>query len=254
VAYIFKTYNPPRTSGNWINKYIQVPKAAQLQHKSDYRSVPIEWLGQAFIDEAEHLREVNPSAYEHEYLGEVNGLGDQVFNNVQLRQITDAEIAQFDHIYHGLDFGFYPDPAHYARCYYDAARLTLYIFGEMRRWKTSNRNMYDALVKYGLTPDDLLICDSEDPKSVADYREFGANARGAEKVPSSVKYSIKWLQSLTATVIDPERAPYTTQEFTDYAYERTRDGEIIEAYPDENNHAIDAVRYALNLIWRRRGQ
>lgn len=254
LAYIFKTYNPPRTSGNWINKYVLIPKDTQYQHRSDYRTVPVEWLGQVFIDEAEHLKEVNPDAYNHEYLGEVNGLGDQVFTNVQLRKITDEEISQFDHVLHGLDFGFYPHPAHYSRCHYDAARLTLYIFGEMRKWKTSNRDMYDALVEYGLLPDDLLICDSEDPKSIADYREYGASARGAEKGPGSRKYSMKWLQSLKTIIIDPERCPHTATEFTDYAYLRTKDGEIIEDYPDEGDDAISATRYSTNLIWRRRGQ
>lgn len=254
AAFIFKTYNPPRTSGNWINKFVMVPKENQLQHRSDYLTVPLEWLGQVFIDEAEHLKEINPDAYDHEYLGVVNGLGDQIFTNVQLRKITDEEIYQFDHVLHGLDFGYFPDPAHYSRVHYDAARLTLYIFGEVRKWKTSNRDMYQALVDYGLLSEDLLICDSEDPKSIADYRDYGATARGAEKGPSSVKYSIKWLQSLKAIVIDPERCPHTSTEFVDYAYERTKDGEIIEAYPDGNNHAIDSVRYATNLIWRRRGE
>jgi PBSX family phage terminase large subunit len=254
TALIFKTYNPPRTSGNWINKYILIPKVSQYQHNSDYRTVPVEWLGQVFLDEAEHLRQVNPAAYDHEYLGEVNGLGDQVFENLQLRAITDDEIKQFDPVCHGLDFGYFPDPAHYSRCHYDAARMTLYIYGEVRRWKTSNQDMHAALVAYGLQPDDLLIADSEDPKSIADYQSYGAAARGAEKGPQSVKYSIKWLQSLKAIVIDPERCPYTAIEFTDYAYERTKDGEIIEAYPDANNHAIDSVRYATNLIWRKRGQ
>lgn len=254
TALIFKTYNPPRTSGNWINKEVLISKPNRYLHKSDYRTVPAEWLGQVFIDEAEHIREVNPAAYDHEYLGEVNGLGDQVFTNVQLREIADDEISQFDNVLHGLDFGFYPHPAHYSRVHYDAARLTLYIFGELRRWKTSNRDMYDALVAYGLSQNDLLICDSEDPKSIADYRDYGAMARGAEKGAGSRKYSIKWLQSLKAIVIDPKRCPYTATEFTDYAYLRTKDDEILEAYPDENDDAISAVRYATNLIWRRRGQ
>ena len=83
---------------------------------------------------------------------------------------------------------------------------------------------------------------------------MGPTCRGAEKGPESVRYSVKWLQSLAAIVIDPERCPYAATEFTDYAYERTKDGEIIESYLDANNHAIDAVRYATNMIWKRRGQ
>jgi phage terminase large subunit len=253
-AYIFKNFNPPRTANNWANKYTCIPKDTQYQHKSDYLSVPPEWLGKTFLEEADHLKAVNPAAYEHEYLGVVNGTGGMVFENVKIRKITDEEIAQFDRVHHGLDFGYYPDPLHYARVHYDAARLTLYIFGEYRAWKQSNRDAYKALVKYGLTPEDTLICDSAEPKSIADYREYGAAARGAEKGPESVKYSMKWLASLAEIVIDNERCPYAAEEFLDYEFERTIDGDLIAEYPDANNHAIDAVRYAMNMTWRRRGQ
>jgi PBSX family phage terminase large subunit len=253
-AFIFKSWNPPRTSGNWINKYILIPKENQFQHKTDYRNVPIEWLGKIFVDEAEHLRDTNLPAYEHEYLGEVNGLGDQIFTNLIIGPIADEKIAQFDNVLYGLDFGFYPHPAHYAKVHYDATNHDLYVYGEVRKWKTSNRDMYDALVAYGYPIGELLICDSAEPKSVADFREYGASARGAEKGAESVKYSIKWMQSLHAIYIDNVRAPYTVEELSDYAYERTKDGEILESYPREKDDALAAIRYATNLIWRRRGQ
>lgn len=254
LSYIFKTFNPPRSRNSWVIKDLQIPKPNRLVHHSDYRSVPVEWLGKTFLDEAEFLREINPPAYDHEYLGISTGVGGLVFDNLEIRDITDDEISQFDHILHGLDYGYFPDPAHYARCHYDAARLTLYIYGEVRRWKTSNRQMYDDLVAYGLTPDDLVIADSAEPKSIADYREYGASIRGAEKGAESVKYSMKWLQSLRKIVIDNNRAPYTVDEFLDYEHEIDKDGNYISAYPDKNNHSIDAVRYATNLIWRKRGQ
>lgn len=266
LAYIFKSFNPPRTANNWANRYVKIPKATQYQHSSNYLDVPPEWLGKTFIEEAEHLKAVNPAAYDHEYLGVVNGTGGMVFENVIIRKIMDEEIAQFDRVTHGLDWGFYPDPAHYSRVHYDAARLTLYVFGEYRAWKQSNKDVYTALygtrddkgkvltVGLGMTPEDTLICDSAEPKSVADFREYGSSARGAEKGPESVKYSMKWLASLKAIVIDNERAPYSAEEFLDYEFERTVDGDLIADYPDKNNHAIDSVRYATNMTWRRRGQ
>jgi len=255
-AYIFKSFNPPRSAASWANKYVQIPKASQFRHKSTYLELGsrVRWLGQVFVDEAEHLKEINPTAYEHEYLGVANGTGGLVFENVQLRAIPDAEVAQFDRVLHGLDFGYYPDPAAYNRVHYDAARMTLYIFAEYRAHKQSNRDLYDALVARGLTPEDLLIADSAEPKSIGDLRDYGASSRGAEKGPESVKYSMKWLQSLRAIVIDPVRCPETAQEFLDYELEQDKDGNFISAYPDRNNHQIDAVRYACNLIWRRRGQ
>jgi PBSX family phage terminase large subunit len=249
-----KVINPPRSRNNWAIQDMAIPNEHRMIHRSTYLQVPPEWLGKAFLDEAEFLKEINPDAYRHEYLGESIGVGGLVFDNVTMRRITDAEIAQFDHVCHGLDFGYYPDPAHYSRCHYDAARLTLYIYGEVRLWKSSNRRIYDSMVSYGLTPSDTLICDSAEPKSIADLREYGAAARGAEKGPDSVRYSIKWMQSLKSIVIDNTRCPHTAEEFLNYEHEQTKDGEYISEYPDKDNHAIDSVRYGTNLIWRRRGQ
>ena len=65
---------------------------------------------------------------------------------------------------------------------------------------------------------------------------------------------MKWLQSLNAIIIDNTRCPHTATEFLDYEYERDKDGEIISGYPDANNHNIDAIRYATESIWRRKGQ
>ena len=253
-VYFFKSWNPPRTTASWVSKYIQLPKPTQYQHASNYLDVPAEWLGQPWLDEAEHLKTVNPRAYEHEYMGIANGNGGQVFENVQIRKITDDEIKEFDRVLHGLDWGFYPDPVSYGRMHYDAARLTLYIFGEYRANKRSNRQVYDDLVKMGLQPNDLIIADSAEPKSIGDFRDYGASIRGAEKGPDSVDYSMKWLQSLKAIVIDNERAPYHAEELLNYELEQDKNGEFISAYPDKNNHAIDDVRYATNLIWRRKGQ
>lgn len=254
LAWEFKTYNPPRTSANWVNAYVQVPKENQLQHHSTYLEVPEVWLGRTFIEEAEHLKQVNPLAYAHEYMGEIVGTGGQVFENVTIRNITNEEIAQFDQVGQGLDWGFYPDPLAWSKSHFDANRRILYIFDEYRANKMSNKQVYDILVQEkGYEPSQLIIADSAEPKSIADFRDYGATCRGAEKGADSVMYSMKWLQSLTEIVIDPVRCPSHMDEFLAYEYEQDKDGEYISAYPDRDNHFIDAVRYRTNLIWRRRG-
>jgi PBSX family phage terminase large subunit len=253
----FKTFNPPRTANNWVNKYVQIPKETQYQHRSSFLDLgarAARWLGKVFLEEAEHLKAVNPGAYEHEYLGVANGNGGMVFENVKVQKIPDDQYKQFDRILQGIDFGYYPDPWAYVKCHYDAGRHTLYILDELRMQKAGNRDTYNALIEKGVQPDELIIADSAEPKSIADYLEYGLTVRGAEKGPESVKYSIKWLQSLTAIVIDPERCPYALEEFLGYELEQDKNGDFISAYPDKNNHFIDAVRYATNLIWRRRGK
>ena len=217
--------------------------------------IPKKWLGKAFIDEAEHIKSINPTAYEHEYLGVANGNGGNVFDNVELRQITDEEINQFDRIYQACDFGWYPDPWAFVRVHFDAARRILYIFDEHKANKKSNRETYEIMVnQHGITPNDKLTCDSAEPKSIEDYRSYGLYARGAIKGPGSVEYSMKWLASLTKIVIDNSRCPNSAQEFLDYEYDRDKEGNVITGYPDKNNHFIDATRYSTNDIWKRRGE
>lgn len=251
----FKTFNPPKTAANWANKYALQSKPGMLRHHSTYETVPPSWLGQHFFDEAEFLRSVNETAYRHEYLGEVTGTGGNVFENVQLREITDEEIKGFDRIRMGIDWGWYPDPFHWSKVHYDAARRILYAFDEYRANKTSNESTARFLRENkGVTDTDMITADSAEMKSVGDYRSYGLYCRAAEKGPGSVEYSMKWLASLTAIVIDPVRAPHTAAEFTEYEYERTKDGEVISAYPDKNNHAIDSIRYGMESVWRRKGQ
>lgn len=250
----FKSFNPPKSALNWANQYIQIPRADRLVVPSDYLSVPEEWLGRQFIEDAAFLKETNPTAYENEYLGKANGQGGNVFDNVEVREITDDEIRHFDNIFNGIDWGWYPDPFAFVRMHYDAGRHTLYIWHEYTCNKRSNEQTAKDLRSQGIGENDIITCDSAEQKSVGDYRAYGLLARAAEKGPHSREYSYKWLQSLRAIVIDPTRCPVATEEFLHYEYERDKDGNVISGYPDGNDHAIDAVRYAMERVWKRRGE
>ena len=252
---VFKSFNPPISNSNWANTYVQTPKAGALRHKSCYLDVPEEWLGQKFLDDAEDLKMVNPRAYEHEYLGVPVGTGGEVFTNLEIRTITDEELSHFDQIYMGIDWGWYPDPFQWVKVHYDANRRKLYFMDEFRANKMSNRDTWDPLVKeHHVNSQDLITADSAEPKSVGDYRSYGSLCRGAVKGPDSVRYGMKWLQSLVAIVIDPARTPNVAKEFREYEYERNKDDEVVSGYPDANNHSIDATRYALERYYKRKGQ
>lgn len=255
IAWIFKSFNPPKSAINWANKYCTIPKANRIIHKSDYRDVPKNWLGEPFIEEAEFLKEINPSAYENEYIGIANGQGGNVFENLVFEEIDDEFIKNVDRALHGVDWGYYPDPFAYNQCYYNPSQLTLYVYEEYSANKKTNRQSGEYLMKIErIKNGDLVTCDSAEPKSIEDYKTYGIRAKGAEKGPNSVDYSMKWLQSLKSIVIDPKRCPKTMNEFLEYEYERDKEGNIISGYPDINNHHIDAVRYATNSIWKKRGQ
>ena len=222
-----------------------------MVHYSNYLEAPPEWLGKKFIDDAEHLKEVNPAAYAHEYLGEANGDGGNVFEYLEIRDITDEEIERMDRIHQGVDFGWYPDQFAFLRTYYDSAREKIYLIDELYVNKWSNQQTAEWIKQKGYN-DYAIICDSAEPKSVNDYRDAGLPARGAVKGPGSVEYGFKWLQSRTL-VIDPRRTPNAYAEIVGYEYERDKDGNVISGYPDENDHAISALRYAYEPHFNRRG-
>lgn len=248
---VFKTFNPPISKSNWANKYVQEPHEGSLRHKSDYTTVPIDWLGEQFIDDAEHLRKANPKAYEHEYLGNPVGLGTNIFEFVEIRTITDEEIASMDRIYQGVDWGFYPDAYAFTRMYYNHNQERIYILDENYCHKQRNAKTGQWILDRRYD-DYVIMCDSAENKSVEDYRDMGIPARAVTKGPGSVEYGMKWLQS-RYIVIDPARTPNVYKEFTEYEFETDGNGNVISRYPDKNNHTIDSVRYGMTPLIGRRG-
>lgn len=252
---MLRVYNTPTSSQHFVNKEKRIPKADRLVHRSSYLDVPREWLGSKFFDEAEYMKSVNERQWRNVYLGEETGTGGNVFENVELREITDSEIETFDYIYMGLDFGWFPDPLAWTKMCYNPSQKTLYIFDEFVVNKMSNADVWEYLTKEkGVTNNDMIIADSAENKSIGDFKSYGALMYGAEKGAGSVDYSMKWLASLTKIVIDPERCPTSAEEFSTYEYMQDKDGNYISGYVDADNHCIDSVRYALNKIWKKKGQ
>ena len=247
----FLSYNPPICRDNWANKDSLEERPDRLCHKSTYLEAPPEWLGSQFLSEAEHLKSTDERAYRHEYLGEAVGTGGNVFENLELRKITDKEISHFDRIYQGVDFGWFPDQLAFIRAHYDRNQETIYLLDELYVNKWPNENLADWIKGKKYT-DAYITCDSAEPKSVADLRAFGLPAQSAMKGPGSVDYGFKWLQK-RKIVIDRHRTPNAYQEFVNYEYERDKDGEFISGYPDRNDHILSATRYAFERAFMRMG-
>lgn len=253
-SFTFKSFNPPSSQRNWANRYVREKRDRQMVHHSTYLTTPKEWLGPRFLADAERLKERSETAYRHEYLGEVVGSGTAVFENIKLEPIPEETVTGFDRRLYGVDWGYYPDPWAYNAMQYDVARRTLYIFDEATARRKGNRETSEILKAKGLTGVDRITADSAEPKSIGDYNAYGLLCRGASKGPGSVEYSHKWLQALDCIWIDPQRCPDTAREFAEYEYEvDKKTGDVLDGYPDVDNHHIDAVRYGTEILWKRRG-
>lgn len=242
---VFYSWNPPKSLNSWVNQDVLAVRDDTICNHSTYLTVPRKWLGEQFFIEAAELKKRKIMAYRHEYLGEAIGTGGKVFDNVILREITPDEIKIFDKLKHGLDFGFAADPLAFLRMHYNAKQHRLYIFREIYQVNLKNREAVAKIKK--INPENKIItADSEEPRSIAAFNELGLRVIGAKKGPGSVDFGMDFLSNeLDEIIIDPVRCPNAAREFSTYELERDKNGNFKGGYPDKDNHAIDACRYAL---------
>ena len=254
-AWIFKTFNPPISRNNWANKYADEPADFKLVHTSKYTDLGVEkeWLGDAFIQEAEHLKQTNPTAYAHEYGGEAVGLGTEIFPFLEVREISDEEIAQQERIYQGQDWGWSPDPKAFIRLSYNHNTETILLIDEMGGTCIRTRDMAQMILDKGY--DDFeILCGVDEQEHINDFRDMGLPARRAIVTPGSVRRTHEWLQC-RKIVVDPARTPRAYKELSSYEHDvDKKTGEVIDGYPDRDNHWIDAIRYSTSRISMGRGE
>lgn len=244
-----KIFNPPKSKNNFMNEYTEECKnkpQTRICH-SYYYNVPVKWLGKRFFERAEWFRIHKPLYYKNNYLGEVTGTGGGIFDNLEIRKISDEELMTFDTVNHGLDFG-YTHPQVFSQNYYDYETDTLYIFGEVYSKKCKNSTFARKIKKFMNVE---IICDSARPDGIAEMQDWGFNAIGAKKRWGSGKgrdYCWEWLQRCNKIVIDPERCPNTEKEFVKAEHEQLPDGSFSDAYPTLEEDTIMANIYALNRI------
>lgn len=259
-AICFMMYNPPPSRHNWVNKEAKIYKADTLAHMTTYLTAPKEWLGKAFIQKAEYMKEYNIKKYNHMYLGHEIGEGLEIYPTrhkneglLYVREISNEEIKGFHTIHRGIDFGFTKDASCYVECFYDETKDILYIFNEVYGHGMTNQTLVDMIKPH--SKNTLIYADSAEPRTINELRLLGLSVVGAEKGADSKNHGIKWLQSLNMIIIDKRRCPYVTMDLETYEYEKNKYDEMILEYPKEP-HGSAATRYALckkikysQLIW-----
>ncbi len=76
------SFNPPKNKYSFINEWEEKMKARKdvLISHTDYRTVPSDWLGKMFIEEAERLKKYDEKRWKWIYLGEVIGIEGLIYN------------------------------------------------------------------------------------------------------------------------------------------------------------------------------
>lgn len=187
--------------------------------------------------------ETDPYFYNVYTLGNWGVLGNVIFKNWRVEDLSDR-IDQFDNIYSGCDFGYSSDPNALIKLHLDNKRKRIYIFDE---WYQSGMND-DELVRVskGFFGNQLVGCDSAEPKTIDCLVANGINAYPAIKGADSINRGIRWLQNYE--IIIHVKCQNFKNEIEQYHWQEDKYGNAMAKPVDANNHLIDALRYALSNV------
>jgi phage terminase large subunit len=173
-------------------------------------------------------------------LGNWGILGDVIFKNWQVRDLSDMA-NQFTNRHDGLDFGFGGSPAAYGSIHYNKAKREIYLFNEVY-----GREMTDDVLAGEVLPyceGYYVTCDSAEPKAIATLINHGVKAIPAQKGPGSLEHGYRWL--LAQTIIIDKSCINTQTELSLHQWAQDKDGNRLNKPQDKFNHMIAAMRYGL---------
>lgn len=232
---IFIDYNP--TNAFWVHKNILVnePQVSKVI-QSTYKDNP--FLEQSVIDSLESRRGDGNNNFWRVYgLGELGIAEGLIFCNYEQKEF---DIHRFENYRNGVDWGFSQDPFAFVRCAIEGKNL--YICKEIYQKGLLNKDSAPLVKK--IANNEIVRCDSAEPKSVAEFREYGIKSVSVRKGAGSIESGIKFLQSFEKIYIHPS-CPNIYNEFCNYQWRVDKNGDEMPEPIDAFNHAIDALRYAL---------
>jgi phage terminase large subunit len=206
-------------------------------HKTNYKD-------NKFISPEDRIRlegykGVNDYLYEVLALGNWGVLGDLIFPEFEIRDLTGVE-GRFKHIYDGMDFDFNPNPFAYVAL--AKTREHIYILAERGEVKSLSAEIA-RLVKPILGTRDL-IADCNESRTIAELQAKGLNIHPVAKWKGNNEDAISYFRQFKI-VIDYRCTRYI-REIQGYAYQKDKNGHTINKPCDGNDHFIQASYYALN--------
>ena len=247
----------PKLEGSAVDKLFrqgtQPPRSMIVE--INYRDNP--WFPIVLEEQRLHHQLTrDPAQYDHIWNGAyLKNSKAQIFNGKW--QVRDFEPGpDWNGPYHGLDFGFSQDPTAAIKCWvYDG---DLYIEHEGGKIELELDDTADYLEEFipGIKAS-VVRADCARPESISHLKKKqGGIPRivACVKGTGSVEDGIEHIRSYGKVYIH-SRCTGTANEFKMYSYKVDRlSGDILTDVVDAYNHYIDALRYALEPLIKKRGR
>ena len=243
-------YNP-KNRNSWVAQTFQLCEPPPRSY-----IVELNWSDNPFFSEVlneqriDAMERLDPSLYAHIWDGQFwESSQAQVFSGKYVQR-EFVPTKTWDGPYFGLDFGFSQDPTAGVKCW--ANNGDLYIEHELYvqhlEIDDTSKVMIDLLPG---VESHTVRADNARPESISYLQRHGIRRIvSCKKGPGSVQDGIEFIRSFGKVIIHP-RCKNTLKEFNLYSYKVDRySGDILPKIVDADNHAIDAIRYALEPIMK----
>lgn len=197
-----------------------------------------------------HDLENETDKYRHNVytLGNWGILGHVIFTNWKVEDLSEMR-DQFTNHRNGLDFGFSVDPSALWVSHYDREHKRIYVYSELYQKGLTNDLLAVEVKK--IIGDWYVVCDSAEPKSIAELKGYGISAMPSKKGKDSVLFGYQWLQQ--QEIIIDKNCVNTKMEISTAHWLEDAGGNALLKPSGKNDHLIAAGRYAheedMNNTW-----
>lgn len=240
---MYCTFNPV-SKANWVYNHWfvgQQPPNTFVLHTT-YRDN--KFLPQQYIDALQAMEKTNPTYYRIYALGEFCSLDKLIYPNWRQSLLNETPSGT---LIVGLDFGYVNDPSALIVAYADVDAKKIYVVDEV--YKTGMLNDEIAnIIKYKNLQKEIIIADSAEQKSIEEIKRLGiSRIRPAVKGQGSILQGIQRLQQFEI-IVSPQ-CQNTIIELQNYSWQKEKSsGEYTNQPIDTFNHALDALRYAIQAV------
>lgn len=218
----------------------------------------VNWYDNPFFPEglqklrAREETRLDPATYAHVWEGEyLQNSDSQVFAG-KYRIDTFEPGPDWQGPYQGLDFGFAVDPTAAVQAWvHDDCLWIRHEAGRTGLELDETAAFMSARIPGIL--DHTLRADSARPESISYLRRHGMpKVTAVDKWPGSVADGIGFMRSFRAIIVHPD-CRETSRELRTYSYKTDRStGDVLPTIIDADNHYIDAIRYAIAPLVKRK--
>lgn len=244
----------PVSKSNWVYKMWfekGYNKENTMVLKTTYKDN--KFLPQDYIDSLNDMKEKDNVYYRIYALGEFASLDKLVYTNWKVEEFNYKEIIKSNDntkALFGLDFGYINDPSAFVALVVDEENKKLYIFDEFYKKGLLNNEIAAEIKKKGYAKE-IIIADSAEQKSIEEIKKEGiSRIKPARKGRDSILNGIQLIQQYD--VIVHPKCVNVIEELKNYTWQKDKlTKEYINKPIDSYNHALDALRYAMECMQKR---